>query len=233
MRAVERPNYHLGNWLVVSRRPALSLISSHLGLSVSGPSKDILPAYRARNGNAVASRPRGLNFCPPGVLDFSSMNAVAAWIPISSAIAALLGGGLGAMLQGRYGASGWRRETRFQSYTRFMNAAHEFNDRLAEALEVSDKPEFEEKWDKVRQALDRLGNARSLITIAGPQGIVEAADIVGMVAQSIVNDGKHPDVISAMARPGQNGRSYPKRDAWAESLKQFGGACRKVLKTRD
>jgi hypothetical protein len=161
------------------------------------------------------------------------MNVTPVWIPISSAIAALLGGGLGAMFQGRRGVPGWRRETRFQSYTRFMNAAYEFNDRLAEALEESDKPEFEEKWDKVRQALAQLGNARSLIAIAGPQSISETADIVGMVALSIVNDGKHPDLISTMARATQNGRSYPKRDAWVESMKQFGGACRKVLKTHD
>lgn len=69
------------------------------------------------------------------------MTATSVWIPTSSAVTALLGGGLGAMLQGRYGVPGWRRQTRFEAYAGFLNSIHGFDKCLLDAI---DKPDFDE-----------------------------------------------------------------------------------------
>lgn len=159
------------------------------------------------------------------------MTGTSVWIPISSAAAALLGGGFGAMLQGRYGVSGWRRQIRLEAYTGFVNVSHDFNKYLYEAFDSVGEPDFDKKWSKVREAESAMGRAGSLVSIAGPLSVDIAAREVMSNTRLIVKDRKDSDLLSAIARDIKEGRRYNKNRTWIESAYSFADAGRKVLRT--
>ena len=117
------------------------------------------------------------------------MNVTSVWVPILSAVAALLGGTFGAWLQGRYGVSGWRRQVRLDAYTGFLNATHDFDSCLTNALNALGKSDFDEKWNKAWDAMRLLQRAGSLVSIAGPVSIDKAAQEVEVNALSIIETG--------------------------------------------
>jgi hypothetical protein len=160
------------------------------------------------------------------------MNVTSAWVPISSAVAALFGGGFGAWLQGRYGVSGWRRQVRLDAYTGFLNATHDFDSCLTNALNAIGKSDFDEKWNKTRDAARLLQRAGSLVSIAGPLSIDKAAQEVEVNARSIIRDGESPDTIAAIGQAQRNNQAYEKRIAWIGSAEAFADVCRRVLKTQ-
>jgi len=160
------------------------------------------------------------------------MTATPLWVPIASATAALIGGGFGATLQGRYGVSGWRRQIRLEAYVAFMNAAHDFADRSWEALDAFDKSDFQDKWSKAHEAGWALGRAGSLVIIAGPPRISEAAMHAFDVARLLLDAGESdPSVLSSMARDRKSGRRPQKYSDFVESVSIFAHISRKVLKT--
>lgn len=159
------------------------------------------------------------------------MTATPLWVPISAAAAALLGGGFGAMLQGRYGVSGWRRQIRLEAYTAFVNATHNFNNRLLEALDAIGEPDFQDKWSKVREAEWAIGRAGSLVCIAGPLSMDAVARQVVENTRSITRDGKDPDILASIAQDRKSDRRYKKNKTWIESASYFEKTGRKVLRT--
>jgi hypothetical protein len=159
------------------------------------------------------------------------MTATSVWIPISSAAAALLGGGLGAMLQGRYGVSGWRRQTRFEAYVGFLNAIHEFNKCLLDALDAIDKPDFDEKWSKVREAERPIGRAGSLVSIAGPVSVEKVISPIADHTYTIIDIGEGLKLLPTSERKRKVDRLNETRTLWIATADSFLDAARKVLKT--
>ncbi len=160
------------------------------------------------------------------------MTAASVWIPISSAAAALIGGGLGAMLQGRYGVAGWRRQTRFEAYTAFLNAIHDFDKCFLDALDTIDKSDFDEQWNKVRQTARPIFRAGSLISIAGPVRVEKTALRIANRTRTIVDiGGGLNNLLSASEREPEVDRLREARILWTDSANSFSGSARKVLKT--
>lgn len=160
------------------------------------------------------------------------MNVTSVWVAIFSAAAALLGSGFGAWLQGSYGVSGWRRQVRLDAYTGFLNATHDFDSCLTNALNAIGKSDFDEKWSNTRDAAKLLQRAGSLVSIAGPLGIDKAAQEVEVNARSIISDGESSDIIAAIGQAQENNQTYAKRNTWIGSAEAFADACRRVLKTQ-
>ena len=72
------------------------------------------------------------------------MSGTSILVPILSAIAALLDVGFGAMLQARHGVTSWRRQIRLEAYTGLLNAAHDFDSHLSDALTAIDESSYDE-----------------------------------------------------------------------------------------
>jgi hypothetical protein len=157
---------------------------------------------------------------------------VSIWIPVSSALAALLGGGFGAMLQGRYGISDWRRQTRLQAYTRFLETVHDFDDCVIDALEAAGESDFDEKWQKVVGACWQMGRAGTMTQIAGPFSIDIAAQEVVLNAKQILEDGKDLKVIVAIAAGRKQQKPYGKLLTCLRSAEDFGAIARRELRTQ-
>jgi hypothetical protein len=163
------------------------------------------------------------------------MSATSAWIPVSSALAALFGGAFGAMLQGRYSISGWRRQTRLEAFIRFEETLHDFDDRLADALDAIQEPDFDDRWKEVRDTYWHMLRAHSQIEISGPSNVDLAAQKVVLNVQEIMNAAKNPAALSALAalrmEKGSLG-SYEKWSAWVESVNEYAVTARKALRTQ-
>jgi hypothetical protein len=163
------------------------------------------------------------------------MSATSAWIPVSSAVAALFGAGFGAMLQGRYGMSGWRRQTRLEAYMRFAETLHDFDDRLADALDAFQEPDFNDRWKEVRNTYWQMLRTHSQIEIAGPSRVDLAAQRVVLNAQEIMKAGEDSTTLTAIAalrmEKGSLG-SYEKWEVWTESVSEFSTIARRALRTQ-
>ena len=135
------------------------------------------------------------------------------------------------MLQGRYGVSGWRRQTRLEAYTSFINASHDFNSCLTDALDAVGSDDSDEKWRKVREAEAALGRAGSLVSMAGPPSIDQEAINLVFITRSIVKECKDPDTLSLIASDHKAGRKYKRNQEWIASAYSFNDTGRKVLRT--
>lgn len=164
---------------------------------------------------------------------FLDMSATSVWVPISSAVAALLGAGLGAMLQGRYGATGWRRQIRLEAYTRFIEATHDFNNYFLDAIEAAEQSDFDDKWQAAKERYARMGRAGSLTSVAGPLSVDLAAQQVVFEARAIMNDGKSREALIKIQKSRKAGVMYSKHDTWIKSAYDFAEIARKVLNTQD
>ena len=110
------------------------------------------------------------------------------------------------MLQGRYGVSGWRRQTRLEAYARFVNDLHDYNECLRKALDAFGQPDFNDRWSEVREAQTQLGKSGSLISIAGPLSVVHALNEVGNLSISITVNGINSGLVSEMALAQKDGQ---------------------------
>jgi hypothetical protein len=138
------------------------------------------------------------------------VNGTSVWVPILSAVAALLGAGVGAMLQGRYGVTGWRRQIRLEAYTRFLNNAHDFDSLLFDTLNTVDESSFDERRQKIQEIYSRLQSAGTLVAIAGPKRVdVELASIMKS-AGAVVGDMQTGDIFMSITREWKKDKSYDK-----------------------
>jgi hypothetical protein len=160
------------------------------------------------------------------------MTATPLWVPIASAAAALIGGGFGAMLQGRYGVSGWRRQIRLEAYVAFVNAAHDFADRSWAALDVFGESDFQDKWGTAHEAEFAMGRASSLVIIAGPSSVGEEALRTISFARLFLEVGDNdPSALSSMAGLRKSGRRPQEYHDFAKCAVNFAEISRKILKT--
>jgi hypothetical protein len=159
------------------------------------------------------------------------VSSTSIWVPISSAFAALFGAGLGAMLQGRYGASGWRRQIRLEAYTGFLNKAHYFDSLLFEALSTIDKSNCDERLKKLEDSMSQLQLAAGLAIIAGPRSVETRVTSITQDAHAIIVDARNRDSFISIAHSWRKDRSYDKWHTWVESAEQFTPSARMILKT--
>jgi len=146
------------------------------------------------------------------------VSSTAIWVPISSAFAALFGAALGAMLQGRYGVSDWRRQIRLEAYTKFLNEAHH-----------SDSILFELK--RLEDSISQLQLAAGLAIIAGPRSVETRVTSITQDAHAIIEDARKRDSFISIAHSWRKDRSYDKWHTWVESAEQFTPSARMILKT--
>jgi hypothetical protein len=156
---------------------------------------------------------------------------MSAWVFVSTAVAALFGGGLGAMLQGRYGTSSWRRDTRLQAYTHFIELTHDFDDYIEDAFASFGKPDFDDRWKKVRDVYWQISRAGSLVSVAGPLSVDAASQKLVLYTHRIIDDGKDIDVLSAVAAEFKKGE-YENLHHWINSAGEFAAVARAALKTQ-
>lgn len=159
------------------------------------------------------------------------MSSTSIWVPISSAVAALFGAGFGAALQGRYGVAGWRRQIRLEAYTRFLNAAHDFDNCLFDALDVVDESHFDENRQKLEESFAQLLNAETSVAVAGPRSVDKALRSVGSNFRVVIGDVRDRDAFISVAHAWKEGRPYDKWDTLHQSARRFEGAVRRILKT--
>lgn len=160
------------------------------------------------------------------------MSDTSIWIPISSAVAALLGGGFGAMMQGRYGVTGWRRQIRLQAYTGFLNTAHDFDLLLYETLNTIDESNFSEQLQKLEESYSQLQSAAAPVTIAAPQSIESVVSAVMNDAHAVMLDARNRDAFVSIAHAWRKSKSYDKWLAWLLSAEKFAPTVRTILKTK-
>jgi hypothetical protein len=156
----------------------------------------------------------------------------AIWVPISSAVAALLGGGFGAMLQGRYGVTGWRRQIRLEAYTAFLNAAQDFDSLLPETLDKIDESNIDGIQQQFEESYSRLGSAAAPVTIAGPHSIENTLSSVMNAAHAVMEDVRNRDTFISVAQTWRVSKSYDKLFAWRLSAEKFAPAAQEILKTK-
>jgi len=130
------------------------------------------------------------------------------------------------MLQGRYGASGWRRQIRLEAYTGFLTACNEFNDCVRVALEAVGEVEYDEKLNMVREAEKLLSRAGAVVTIVGPISADAAAALAGLQVQSILMD-----LVRVNSEASQKALKGKLRRLGAD-VGNFAKTCRGVLKTQ-
>jgi hypothetical protein len=159
-----------------------------------------------------------------------AMDTTPAWIPLATAAAALIGGGVGAALQGTFSVHSWRRQTRLEAYTKFIAAEHEFNSSLRAAL-TSDDMSYSERRNAVGETARRLSQASSLVKIAGPASIDEAASKVIYWTTSISYDLKHDVGMERIIQDFKNPKQYNNLNDWMKAANGFAHISRRVLKT--
>jgi hypothetical protein len=159
------------------------------------------------------------------------MSSVPAWIPLASAGAALVGGLAGAMLQGTFSVRGWRRQTRLEAYTKFLDAEHEFHNSVLIALRSHGTDLFTEKWDAVINAELLLGRAGSLVSIAGPVASNDAAELVVDKTRALVAGIYDADALERAAADVMKQGGYQNLVEWIAAADAFQVTARRVLKT--
>jgi hypothetical protein len=159
------------------------------------------------------------------------VSSTSIWVPISAAFAALFGAGLGAMLQGRYGVSGWRRQIRLEAYTEFLNATQHFNDLMYKAMKTINEANFEERWQEISEAGSRIRRAGTVVAIAGPRSLEDRLHELVRYTRNISEDAEDRDNCIAIARGWT--RKDPSYQAiiWRQSASHFQHAAQKILKT--
>jgi hypothetical protein len=169
----------------------------------------------------------------PGVMSgrLPRVSSTAIWVPISSAVAALFGAGFGAMLQGRYGVSGWRRQIRLEAYTGLLNAAHDYDSILYELLKTIDEANFDEKWQRLDESFSRLARAATPVSIAGPRSVDAVLTSALHSARAISFDMTDHDSFISIVRTWRETRSYDKWQTWVQSAEQLTPTVRAFLKT--
>jgi hypothetical protein len=161
------------------------------------------------------------------------MDTTPVWIPLATAGAALLGGGVGAALQGTFGVRGWRRQTRLEAYSKFLDASHQFHNSVLRAFGDYGTESFHESWRDLLEAELMLGRAGSLVGIAGPASSSEAAQDVIDRCREIMADGYDPAAMAKATEDLRKAGQYGKLVEWIAETERFTEGARGVLKTQN
>ena len=159
------------------------------------------------------------------------MNDTSVWVPISSAVAALLGGAVGAMFQGRYGVTGWRRQIRMEAYTKLLDASHDFDSLLFNILHKTDGSDFAKRQRELEECYSRLQSVGTLVAIAGPKEIDIALAYLLNNANSVVKDVRNRDILLSIVHDLEQGKSYGNWRAWLVGAQGFTDTARRILRT--
>ncbi len=159
------------------------------------------------------------------------MNSTSVWVPILSAVAALLGAGAGATLQGRYGVTGWRRQIRLDAYTKLLDATHDFDYLLFDILNTISKSDFDRRQKGIQESYTRLQSAGTLVAIAGPKRVDNELTSIMKNGREVIDDLRDLDTFTSIVHDWRKDRSYDKWTAWIESAEQFTDTARRILKT--
>jgi len=154
-----------------------------------------------------------------------------AWLAFATAGTALIGGFLRALLQGTTSVRGWRRQTRFESYAKFIQAEHQFHNAVIDGISAAGLPPFREKHIALLDAQLALGQASSLVNVAGPQSCVAAMTGLTAKAQEIVDDLSDDAFLEEARQADGTLEGYPRLQQWIDLAEDFEATARQVLGT--
>ena len=135
------------------------------------------------------------------------------------------------MLQGRYGVTGWRRQIRLEAYTKWLDAAHDFDFLLFDILSTISMSNFENRQKDLAEAYTRLQTAATQVNIAGPKRVDTELSVILRATAGIIADSRNRDEFMPIVHNWRRDRSYDKWIAWMESAEKLPTLMRNILKT--
>ena|SRR5690242_17988489 len=135
------------------------------------------------------------------------------------------------MLQGRYGVTGWRRQIRLEAYTKWLDAAHDFDSLLFEVLSTISISNFDKRRKEIIESYTRLQIAVTRAAIAGPKRVDTELSFILRTIGGIITDSQDRDMFMSIVHDWRKDRSYDKWVAWMESAEKLPTFMRIILKT--
>lgn len=155
------------------------------------------------------------------------------WGPVLTAILALAGGFIGAMLQGTSSVRAWRRQTRLDAYAKFIDAEHRFHNAVIDAIAASLTPFAAAKMQVLLDAQLELGRTASVVSIAGPLPVVVQMVKLTEQAQVIMNDVGTTAEIAKIALEDKSPAGYGNLQGWIDTAERLEAMAREVLGTEN